>query len=101
MVLLHDIIQLFDLADFNRGAVLGIIALDGRFIGGTPVDGDRLWYAVAADRLGQKTFRGLLVVFLREQKVNRLTLLIHRAIELTPLPLSLNIGLVHAPADPD
>jgi hypothetical protein len=33
MVLFHKIIEVLDLADFNRGAVLLIIALDGGFRG--------------------------------------------------------------------
>ncbi len=54
MILLHDIVEILDLADGDRGAVLLIVALDGRFIGRTPVDGDLLRHAVAADRLRQK-----------------------------------------------
>src|SRR5437899_2486895 len=48
MVLLHDVVEIFDFTDGDGGAVLRIIALDGRFIGRTPVDGDLLRHAVAA-----------------------------------------------------
>ena len=50
MILLHNVVEILDLADGDRGAVLGIVALDGRFIGRTPVDGDLLRHAMAADR---------------------------------------------------
>jgi len=50
MILLHNVVEILDLADGDRGAVLGIVALDGSFIGRTPVDGDLLRHAVAADR---------------------------------------------------
>jgi hypothetical protein len=65
MILLDDIVEILDLADFDRGAVLRIVALDGRFIGRTPVDGDLLRHTVAADRLGQEPPGGLLVPVLR------------------------------------
>jgi len=32
MILLDDIVEILDLADGDRGAVVGIVALDGRFI---------------------------------------------------------------------
>ena len=35
MVLFYNIIEILDLADFDRGAVLLVVALDGRFIGRT------------------------------------------------------------------
>ena len=47
MVLFQDIIQIFHLTDDDVGAVLLILALDGRLIGCTPIDGDRVWHAVA------------------------------------------------------
>jgi hypothetical protein len=36
----------------------------------------------------------------RQQKVNRLALLIDGAIQIPPFPLDANVGLVHAPATP-
>ena len=68
MILFHDVIEILDLADDDRGAVLRVVALDGRFIGRAPVNGDLLGHAVAADRLGQEAFRGLLIPVLRRRK---------------------------------
>ena len=70
MILLHNVVEILDLTDGDRGAVLGIIALDGRFIGRTPVDRDLLGHAVAAERFLEKAERGLLVSLFSEQKVN-------------------------------
>ena len=42
MVLLHNIVEIFDFTDGDRRAVLRIIALDGRFIRRTPVNSDLL-----------------------------------------------------------
>jgi hypothetical protein len=50
MVLLHNVVEIFNCTDGDGGAVLRIIAPDGRFIGRTPVNGDLLRHAVA-DRL--------------------------------------------------
>jgi hypothetical protein len=35
MILLDDVVEIFDLADFNRRAVLLVVALDRRFVGRT------------------------------------------------------------------
>jgi hypothetical protein len=70
------VVEILTLTDGDGGAVLLIIALDRRFVGRAPVDRDLLRYAMATDRLSQQAFRGLLVALLREEKVNRLALLI-------------------------
>src|SRR5215217_4514998 len=101
MILFDNVIEIFDPADFDRGAMFLIVALDRRFIGRTPVDGDLFWHAVATDHLGQKAFRGLLIALLRQEEINGLALLIHRTVEIPPLALHLDIRLIHAPACPD
>src|SRR5947208_11278692 len=90
MILFDNVVEILDLADFDRGALLGIVALDGGFIGRTPVDGDLLRHAVAADRFREKAERGLLVPLRGEQKINGLAGLIHGAIEGVPLALDLD-----------
>ena len=62
-----------------------VVALDGGFIGVAAVDGDRLGETVAADGLFQKPERGLFIPVLRQEKVNRLALLIDRSIQIPPL----------------
>ena len=57
----HNIVEILNLADGDRGAVLFIVALDGRFIGRTAVDGDLLGHAMATNSLGEEAFRRLLV----------------------------------------
>jgi len=86
MILLHDVVEVFHLPDDDVGAVCLVVALDGGFIGVTAVDGDRLGETVAADGFFQKPQGGLCIAVLREQKVNRLAVLIDRAIEIPPLP---------------
>src|SRR5215831_3270536 len=89
MVLLHDIIQVFDLPDGDGRAVLLIIAFDGGCIGLTAVNRDRFGEPVATDRLLQKPQCGLCVAVLGEQKVDRLARFIDSAVEIAPLALDL------------
>src|SRR5215467_8997282 len=77
-----------------------VVAFDGRFIRVTAVNGDRLRDSVPADRLFQKPQCGLCIPMLGEQKVNGLAVLIDRSIQVAPLPLDLDVCLVHPPADP-
>ncbi len=100
MILFHNIVEVFDLADGDRRAVLFMVALDGRFIGRTPVDRDLLRHAVTANRLGEEALGCSLVPLRREEKVNGLAVFIHSAIEIVPLPFDLDVGLVHTPTDP-
>src|SRR5262249_4927343 len=67
---------------------------DGGFIRVTAVDGNLFRDPVTADGFLQKAQRGLCIAVLREQKVNGLALLIHGAIQIAPLALDLDVGLV-------
>jgi hypothetical protein len=79
MTLFCTLTKSLNLTDFDGGTVLGIRSLDGPFIVRTPVDGDPLRYAVAADRLGQGALGGLRVVCLcKEKGVSRAVLLTTR-----------------------
>ena len=51
MVLLDDIIEVFDLAELDFGVVLGIVALDRRDVGAALVDGDLLGNTMPASSL--------------------------------------------------
>ena len=71
MVLFHDVVEVFDLADRDRGPMRLIVTLDGGFIGVTAVNRNRLGDAIPADRLREKPSCGLLVSMFGEQKVNQ------------------------------
>jgi hypothetical protein len=49
MILLDDVVEILALADFNRRAVLMVVALDGGFIGLTAINRDLLRDAMTAD----------------------------------------------------
>ena len=76
MILFDDVIQIFHLAEDNRGPVLRIIASDGGRIGLAAIDGDRLAHPMAADCPGEKPLGCLLIPLRREEKVNRLAVLV-------------------------
>jgi hypothetical protein len=94
-------IEILNLADHDRGAVLGIKAPNGGGIGLTAVDGDRRRDAMAANGLGEKP-RGRALVSVRgEQEINGLAGFIHGLVQVTPLPFHLDVVcLVHAPTHP-
>src|SRR5712691_8171455 len=62
----------FNLADGDRGAVLLVIALDGRFIGRAAIDRDLLRYAMAVDSLGEEALGGALIALLRQEEIDGL-----------------------------
>jgi len=96
----NNVVAILGFTDGDGGAVLLIIALDGRFMGCTPVDGDLLLHAVAADRLGEEPLRSVRIALCCQQEINGLAGLIHGTIEVIPLAFDLDIRLIHAPADP-
>ena len=100
VILLHDIIAILGLADDDRGAVFGLIALEGRFVGRAPINGDFLRHAVAADRLLENPQGRRLIAGFGEQKVDGLTLRIDRPIAIAPLAFDLNIRLIPPPTAP-
>jgi hypothetical protein len=100
VVLFHDVVEVFDLADRDRGPMLLIVTLDGGFIGVTAVNRDRLGDTMPADGLLEKPSGGLLVAMFGKQKVDGLAVFVDGAIELAPLALDLDVCLVHPPTDP-
>ena len=81
MVLFHDVVEVFDLADRNRGPMLLVVALNGGFIGVTAVNRDRCGDAMAAYGLREKPSCRLFVTMCGEQTVNGLAVFVDGAIE--------------------
>ncbi len=101
MILFNNLGKILACADCERGAALLIITLEGRCIGGTPVDRDFLWYPTAADRLRQKAQGSRLIALCGEQKVNGVAGLLHGARALRPVAFDLDVRFVPPPTDPD
>jgi hypothetical protein len=56
---------------------------------------------MTADRLGKEAHGCSLVPLLRQKKIDGLARLIHRTIQIAPLPADADVGLVQPPAEPD
>ena len=96
MILLHQVIQIVHLPDDHRRAVRLVVSQSGRGIGLTAINGDRLRHAVPTDGFGEETRGCRLVPLRRQQKINRLAVLIHGAIQVRPLAFDPNVRLVDA-----
>lgn len=86
MILLDNVVEIFALADGDRGAVLGIVAHDRRRIGPALVDVDRLGQTVTTNGPSQETLGRLLIALIGEQKVNRLAEFIDSAVQIPGSP---------------
>jgi hypothetical protein len=65
----HHVVEIFDLADFERRAVRLIVAPNSRGIRFTPINRHLLGHAVSADGLPEKAFGGLLIAMDREKEI--------------------------------
>jgi hypothetical protein len=100
MLLVHQIMELADLADDDRGAVRRVIASDGCRIGLAPVARDPLRHAVARNRFRQKAPRRMTISLHGQEAVDGLTISVHGAVEVAPLPAHPEVRFIHPPAEP-
>jgi len=98
MVLLHDIVQVLDLPDDDRRFTSAIDIIHGSFIGSALVHRDLLGSTASLHGFFKEPQGCGLVAPGRQQEVDRLFLLVHRAAQLFPDTLDLDVSLVHAPA---
>src|SRR3954451_16106858 len=101
MVLLNDVVQVFDLAQPGEPPQL-TLALQGRDRGGIGrvlVDRDRARVPRMrlAQRLAEEPLGGRGIPLGREQKVDRLAPAVDGAIEVSPAPLHLDVYLIDPP----
>lgn len=57
MILLDNVVEIFDTADFDLCVMLRIVAFDRRCVGAAPVDGDLLWCPMLTDRFAKEPQR--------------------------------------------
>jgi hypothetical protein len=55
MILLNNVVEIFDLTDLDARFVVGIVTFDRRRVGAALVDRDLLRRGIMPDRLAQKT----------------------------------------------
>ena len=100
VVLCHHGVEVFDLADRDRGPIRLVGALERRCIGVTAIHRDRLGDAMPADGLREKPYCGLFVAMFGEQNVNGLAVFVHRTLQIPPHAFDFNRGFVHPPIHP-
>ena len=97
MVLLHDVVQVFDLPhdDLHFASVIDLV--HGRFVGAALVHRDLFGNTVGLHGLVKEAQGCGLVVSGRQQKIDSLSLLVHCAVKVFSGTLDVDIGLIHAP----
>ena len=98
MVLLHGIIQVLDWPDDDRRFASAINIIHGSFIGSALVHRDLLGSTASLHGFLEEPQGCGLVAPGRQQEVDRLSLLVHRAVQVFLDTLDLDVSLVHAPA---
>jgi hypothetical protein len=78
--------------------MIGVVVFNGGGIGATLINGDLVGFTVQCDGLFQEAPRGSLIALGSEQEVDRIAIASNGPVEILPLTVDLDVGLVHAPA---
>lgn len=98
MVLLDDVVQIFDLPDGDGSFSFGVDVVQGRQVGRTAVDGHGVGLTVVRNGLLEKARRRGLVALGAQQKADGMARLVDRSVKVLPLATYQDVGLVHASA---
>src|SRR5262245_45002984 len=99
MILLNHEIQLLPGPDERRSGqdAVGLQYGDGVLIRPTAIERDLLRNLVITDRFLEEAYGGRLIPILTKQESDRLTLVIHRSVEIAPLTLHFDIDFIDSP----
>src|ERR1017187_6753565 len=92
MILLNDIVEILALTQLDVAVMLGVVALDRCRVRTALVDGDLVRLAMQCNGLFQETPRRGAIAFGSEEEVDRVTFAIHRAVQILPLTVDLDVG---------
>jgi hypothetical protein len=98
VVLLHDVVEVSALAQFDVRAGVGLDAQDGSGVGAALVDGDFLGHTVQADGLFEKASRSCVISLGAKQKIDRIFVAIDGSVQVLALASDPDLGLIHSPA---
>jgi len=96
MVLLNNVVGVFNLADEDRQEAAGVDRIYERLIGAALAHRDFVWIAICSHGLVEEALRRRHVALRRLQELDALTLLVDDALEVFPDALDLDICLIHA-----
>ena len=94
----HDIVEILDLADLDGRLTLGVHGVQPGQIGTTFVDSYGVGCAILIDGLLEVPLGRFLVPPGSQQEVNRVAGLVDGAVQIFPLPLDFDVGLIDTPA---
>ena len=98
MVLLDDVIEVFDLPDDDGYFLVLDDLVNGRFVGTALIHRDFFWDGIVTHGLFKETHGGCHVALGGQQKINGFAFLVDRTIKIFPDALDLDVSLIHAPA---
>jgi hypothetical protein len=98
VVLLDDVVEALDLAKFDGGLMVNVVAHDRCGIGAALVDGDLLGLAMQGDGALQEAAGCGCIWPGREQEIYGIALAIDCALQVLPSASDLEVGLIHPPA---
>jgi len=101
MMPLHDIVELFDLAQLNVATGVSLNTYDCRRVRAAPIDLNHFWPAVKTDRAFQKPARCRLVTFGGQQKVDGTPIAIDSTVQILPLASDFHVSLIPPPTRTD
>ena len=98
MILLDDVVEVFDLAHHHRNLFVLDDLVDGCFIGATLVQCDLFENTAGLHGLVKKSQGCGLVTPCGQQEINRFTRLVYGTIKVLSLAIDFDIGFVCTPA---
>jgi hypothetical protein len=101
MVLLDNVVEVFNLAYKDLHSEAGVDRIHGRLVGTAFVHRDFVWMAIQSHGLVEEALRRNHVPLCRQQEVDGLAMLVDGAVEVFPDALDLYVRLIHAPVAAD
>ena len=98
MVLLDDVVEIFDLAHEDRYGAAGVDRIDRRLVRAALVHRDLVRMAVRSHGLVEEALRRSHVALRRQHEIDGLALFVDGTVKVFPDAFDFDIGLIHAPA---
>src|ERR1700674_3369785 len=86
VVLLHDIVQVLYLAEFDAGFIVGVVLFYRRRVGATLVDGDLLRHTALVDGFAEEAGSCFAVPLGSEEEVNSVSRFVDGSIHTSTVP---------------
>jgi hypothetical protein len=98
MVLLHEVVEIFGVANDDGRLVDLVIVVNRGRVAATLINRNLLWEPVSPNSLEQEGFGGGSIAVRCQEKIHGLPVFINRAIQIFPLAFDAHVRLIHPPA---